>query len=156
MNYCTRLYYTDEWQYRYTENMAREIRTEIEEVRKQNGLDSSYSYILFLGSPDIPYNETCLKGQMIGYSLFYLNPNAKNRGLIFRFYEHTGHPLYSYFSEGAEAAFFAYFREYFGEAVDGMPAYPNPDCVQYLQNDETGLSYIVIKLGDGWRGLWTE
>lgn len=57
----------------------------------------------------------------------------------------------------AEAAFDAYFRDYFGDTVDMMPVYPNTGYVQYLQNDEIGLDYIVVKLGANWRReLWAE
>lgn len=156
LNYCTRFYYTDEWQYQYSRYMAEEILSEIEDIRKQNGLDSSYGKILFLGSPDIPYNGICLPGQLLGVSSFCWDPNFLNRSRILAFYRNTGHPLNIWYSDGAEAAFNVYFRDYFGDAVDMMPVYPDTGYMQYLQNDEIGLDYIVIKLGYNWRDIWAE
>lgn len=151
LNYCTRFYYTDEWQYQYSVYMAEEILSEIEDVRRQNGLDPSYNNILFLGSPNIPYNRICLPGQVIGISSFFWDADSiMNRGRILLFYKNTGHPLNIWYSDGAKAAFHAYFRDYFGDAVDLMPVYPNTGYVQYLKNDEIGLDYIVVKLGYGW------
>lgn len=156
LNYCTRFYYTDEWQYQYSIYMAEEILLEIEDVRKQNGLDSSYDNILFLGSPNIPYNRICLPGQVIGISSFFWDADNINRGRISLFYRNTGHPLNIWYSDGAKAAFYAYFRDYFGDAVDLMPVYPDTGYVQYLKNDEIGLDYIVVKLEYGWRNIWAE
>lgn len=154
LNYCTRFYYTDEWQYQYSRYMAEEIRSEIEDIRKQNGLDSSYSKILFLGSPGIPYNGICLSGQVIGVSSFCWDVEYFDRDRILAFYRNTGYPINIWFSDGARAAFDAYFLDYFDDAVDLMPAYPDTGYVQYLQNDEIGLDYIVVKLSYEWRYYW--
>ena len=32
-----------------------------------------------------------------------------------------------------------------------MPSYPVPGYIQYLSNDELGLEYVIIKLGESWR-----
>ena len=156
LNYCTRFYYTDEWQYQYSRYMAEEILSEIEYIKKQNGLDSSYNKILFLGSPNIPYNRICLPGQVIGISSFFWNPENINRSSISNFCSNTGYPFNIWFSDGAKAAFDVYFRDYFGDAVDLMSVYPDTGYVQYMKNDEIGLDYIVVKLGYGWRDIWAE
>lgn len=156
LNYCTRFYYTDEWVYQYSRHMAEDILSEIEDIREQNGLDSSYSNILLLGSPQIPYNGICLTGETIGRSCFWWDVDGINRIRVLAFYRNTGHPLDIWFSDGAEAAFYVYFRDYFGDVVDLMPAYPDTGYVQYLKTEEIGLDYIAVKLGYGWRDIWKE
>lgn len=156
LNYCTRFYYTDEWQYQYSRYMAEEILSEIEDIKKQNGLDPSYSKVLFLGSPDIPYNRICLPGEVIGNSSFCWDVNSINRLRILAFYRNTGYPLDIWPSDNAWAALKAYFPDYFGSMADMMPSYPDAGYLQYLKNDEIGLDYIVIKLGNNWRGIWAE
>ena len=156
LGYCTRFYYTDEWQYRYSNYMAEAILSEIENVKKQNGLDSSYDKILFLGSPDIPYNRISFRGDVIGVSSFCWDVDYLTRNRIGAFYRNTGHPLYISFADGESAAFHAYFRDYFGDAVDMMCVWPDTGCVQYLQNDEIGLNYIVVKLGHNWGNIMNE
>ena len=47
--------------------------------------------------------------------------------------------------------FHYYFDDVFGETVDAMPSYPQTDYMQYLSDSETGLNYLVIKLGGDWR-----
>jgi len=56
-----------------------------------------------------------------------------------------------YFSEGARAAYYAYFEDYFGEKVDAMPAFPERGSIQYLKSEEIGLHYLIVKLGPHWK-----
>lgn len=156
LNYCTRFYYTDEWVYQYSRHMAEEIYSEIADIKKENSLDSSYHRILFLGTPHIPYNNTCMGADVIGASAFCWDVNTIYRDRIFRLFRNLGYPLDGYFSGTDTTVFNAYFEDYFGTAVDEMPLYPVTGYVSYLKNDEIGLDYIVIKLEDNWRNLWAE
>lgn len=155
LNSCTRLYYTDEWQYQYSRYMAEEILSEIDAVKKQNGLDSSYNKIVILGSPDIPYNNICMKGSVVGVSFFCWDVPFFYRDRISYFLENNGYRLDIAVSDNAWADWSAYFPDYFATAADTMPSYPDIGYVQYLKNDEIGLDYIVIKLGTirNWGGM---
>lgn len=156
LNYCTRFYYTDEWVYQYSRHMAEKIYSEIEYVKEANGLDFSYCRIVFLGNPDIPYNNICLAPGEMGRSAFCWEVNWLERIRLGYFFKNLGYPLHIYYSEGAWAALKAYFPDYFGSMVDMMPSYPDAGYLQYLKNDEIGLDYIVVKLGNNWRGIWAE
>lgn len=150
LNSCTRFYYTDEWQYQYSRYMAEEILSEIDAVKKQNGLDSSYNKIVILGSPDIPYNDICTRDSLIRTSLFCMDVPFFHRDRIVYFLKNNGYRLDIDASDDAWVAWSAYFTDYFAAAADAMPSYPDIGYVQYLKNDEIGLDYIVIKLGKTW------
>lgn len=94
-------------------------------------------------------------GHTMGFSFFQfetqLGVAPVDRTRPVSFMRNMGYPMHSSFSEGEKAAYQAYFQEYFGEAVAAMPSYPVPGYIQYLSNDELGLEYVIIKLGESWR-----
>lgn len=158
-NYCSRLYYTDEWVSQYDRTVAQDVYARIQTVI-QNSDESTVENAtgLFLGELDVPYDATCISGEIIGVSRFQYNANELSRHRIVYLMKQLGYPIqeyFTYYSDGANAAFNAYFREYFGEEVDAMPSYPAYGCVKIVSNDEIGLSYLVVKLSDNW-WVWGE
>ncbi len=151
--YCARFYYTNDWIFDYDTRMAQKIYEDLRTVRAENGLEDGYDNILFLGYPDVPYNAVCMKGDIIGSSLFQYGYEQKGpvRVRIEKFMKNIGYPLPTYYAEGEIAAFHYYFDDVFGETVDAMPSYPQTGYLQYLSDSETGLNYLVIKLGGDWR-----
>lgn len=151
LNYCNRLYYTDEWIFQYESQILQKIYIDAQECKALNKLEDSFDNYLILGIPELPYNATTLKGDCLGVSFFEWDYTTINRGRTMRLMRNLGYPLTIYFSEGEMAAFDAYFENYFGELVDGMPCYPEQGYMQYLRNDEIGLDYMVIKMEANWR-----
>lgn len=159
MSYCNRMYYTDEWRYQYDRQLAHDICRELEDYVEENGYDKSlYTNLVFVGIPEIPYNEVCLKGQVIGSSFFEWDMRFKgiHKTRIINFMRIAGYPIEPVpsFGDGAEAAYFTYFEEYFGERVDAMPSFPEAGSIQYLEAEDIGLHYLVIKLGGEWRSAF--
>ena len=74
-------------------------------------------------------------------------------GRIYKFLKTCGYPIGDtpYFSDGATMAFRYYFDEYFGAKVDAMPAYPYDGYISEVRDDELGLHYYIVKLGNNWR-----
>lgn len=153
LSYCNRFYYTDEWRYQYDTNIAKDVYQDVKALQAAHEQNNFYDNIVILGYPDIPYNEICLRGEIIGQSAFQFQHYAGylNRQRILYFMRNTGYPLEPLFTEGEEKAFDAYFEDYFSETVDAMPCYPLPGYAQYITNDEIGLEYLIIKLGNDWR-----
>lgn len=153
LNSCNGLYYTYDWAYQYDVEISRKVYFDVRDAKTICGLDDSFDEILFLGYPDIPYNETCIEGDTMGGSFFHwdFSEGEARRKRIQYFMRNQGHPVECYFSEGQEAAYRAYFQDYFGERVDAMPSYPDEGYVQFLRDDEIGLEYLVVKLGPDWR-----
>lgn len=155
LNYCNHLYYTYDWTFRYDTEIADKLYLDIKEVKAACELDDSFDEVLFLGYPDIPYSTTCFKGQGPGTSFFQYDVPVpvpfRYRYRILYLMRNMGYPVECNFSDNQIAAYEAYFEEYFGERVDEMPCYPDEGYVQYLKDDEIGLEYLVIKLGDAWR-----
>lgn len=155
LKYCSRLYYTDEWVFRYDTQVAERVYADLQEVIVSNELEDTFDNYMFWGSPDMPYPHTSIMGHTMGFSFFQFEtqlgiaPVDRTRPISFM--RNMGYSINSSFSEGEKAAYHAYFQEYFGEAVAAMPSYPVPGYIQYLSNDELGLEYVVIKLGDSWR-----
>lgn len=152
LNYCNALYYTDEWVFQYEVQVLQKVYIDSQEARALNGLEDAFDNYLILGCPEIPYNQTAQIGNCLGRSFFeWDNVSMINREHILYLMRNQGYPLTVSFSESEEAAFYEYFEDYFGGLVDEMPCYPEPGYVRYLRNDELGLDYMVIKLGDEWR-----
>lgn len=145
---CARLYYTDDWVFQYDIRIAEKVYMDLQEVISSHNLDASFDNYLLLGSPDIPYNSSTMMGHTMGYSFFRFEADSLQRLRPFTFMRLMGYPITSSFTEGEISAYYAYFEEYFGEKADAMPSYPVSGYVQYLSDDETGLEYVVIKLGD--------
>ena len=157
MGWCSRMYYTDQWRYQYDKQLAHDIYMELRDYLAENGYGEDLcTKMVFIGYPLIPYNEACLRGEVIGHSVFEwdIDAGSVNRGgRITDFMSDTGYgglPEPS-FSKGAEDAFYAYFTEYFGERVDAMPSFPASGSIQYLKSEDIGLDYLVVKLGPYWR-----
>lgn len=148
---CSRLYYTDEWVFQYDIKIAEKVYLDLQEVIASNHLDDSFDNYLLLGSPEIPYNTSTMMGHTMGYSFFRFEADSFQRLRPFTFMRLMGYPVTSAFTEGEKNAYYAYFEEYFGEKVDAMPSYPVSGYIQYLSDDEIGLDYVIIKLGDSWR-----
>lgn len=152
LNYCNRFYYTDEWVFQYETQILQKVYLDIRESKALNKLEDSFDNYLILGCPEIPYNQTALSGSAIGVSFFdWDHVSMLYRDRILLLMRNQGYPLTVYFSENEQAAFNAYFEDYFGELVNEMPHYPEPGYVQFLRNDEIGLEYMIIKLGDDWQ-----
>lgn len=156
MGYCNRLYYTDEWRYQYDRQIAHDIYMELRNYMAENSYDQSlYEKLIFLGYPLISYNEVAIKEDVVGNSLFVYDIGADDtsRTRITYFMKAMGYPIEPdpWFSEGARAAYYVYFEDYFGERVDAMPSFPEHGYIQYLESEEIGLQYLIVKLGPYWR-----
>ena len=155
LKYCSRLYYTDEWVFQYDTQIAERVYADLQEVIVSNELEDTFDNYVFWGSPDLPYPHTSIMGHTMGFSFFQfetqLGVAPVDRTRPVSFMRNMGYPMHSSFSEGEKAAYQAYFQEDFGEAVAAMPSYPVPGYIQYLSNDELGLEYVIIKLGESWR-----
>lgn len=158
MSYSNRLYYTDEWRYQYDKSMAQKIYFDVKEAMEENGLENTgFDNILMVGYPSLPYNKMCVSGMVMGRSSFSydIKTGGLNRERIGYCMKVNGFPIYSYFTEGEEAAFKAYYKDYFAEQIDQMPAYPDKGYIQYMSDDTIGLEYLVVKLGYDW-DVWEE
>ncbi len=154
MGYCNRFYYTDEWRYQHDKQLSHDIYVELKKYLAENGYDETFcTNLIFLGYSNLPYNAVCLIGDVVGSSCFAYDIDSINRTRITYFMKAAGYPIEPepYFSEGAIAAFNVYFEEYFGDRVDAMPAFPEQGSIQYLESEEIGLHYLVVKLGPDWR-----
>lgn len=153
LNFCSRLYYTDAWRYQYDRQIAADIYEEIIAL-KDMGIyrNSTFRKILFLGYPDLPYNDTCVLGNVMGISEFKFDCFEETiyRHRAISFMQQIGYPIEPYFKEEEEAAFWESFPQVFGSAVDAMPCYPHTGYVQVLSDEESGQTYLVIKLGQEW------
>lgn len=89
---------------------------------------------------------------MPGVSEWNFEANYLTRYRIYRFMEVMGLSLGEspYYSYGARAAFRYYFRELFGNTVNNMPIYPYSGYISYLKDEEAGLEYLIVKLGNNW------
>lgn len=156
MGVCNRLYYTDEWVFQYDKQMAHDIYMELKDYLAENGYDESlYGNLIFLGYPLIPYNRAAVRGDVMGSSSFAFDIEKDDtyRPRIFYFMRAVGYPIEPepYFTDGARAAYYAYFDAYFGDRVDAMPSFPDRGSIRYLESEEIGLRYLVVKLGPYWR-----
>ena len=82
-------------------------------------------------------------------SVFQFEKSLNNPGAnrLLYFIENLGYPLDIYFSEEEIAAYHAYFVEAFGQKIDEMPSYPATGYAQYVADEELGLEYLIVKLG---------
>lgn len=152
LKYCSRLYYTDEWVFQYDTQIAERVYADLQEVIASNKLEDTFDNYMFWGSPNIPYPQTSIMGHTMGFSFFQfetqLGVSPVDRTRPINFMRNMGYPIHSSFSEGEKNAYDAYFEDRFGAQVDAMPSYPVSGYIQYLKDDETGLEYVIIKLGD--------
>lgn len=153
LNYCNRFYYTYDWVFQHDAAIAERLYMDIEEAKVGYGLEDSYDKLLFLGYPDIPYNPTCYRGTAMGCSFFQhdIIEALPYRKRILALMRNLGYPEECNYTDEEIRAYRAYFEENFGGRVDEMPCYPDRDYIQYLKDDETGLEYLVVKLGGIWR-----
>ncbi len=155
VNLTNALYYTNEFRYQQEYRIAGDLKRDLEQYLADEGLsEDEKNYVVFLGNAPIEYNEMCKPDlAMIGNSSLNWDSYFLVRGRIYKFLQVNGYPLGQrpYFSEGAEAAYAYYFVPYFGEEVDAMPSYPYDGYIRRVADDELGLHYIVVKLGNDWR-----
>lgn len=156
MGVCNRIYYTDEWSYQYDKQLAHDIYIGLKDYLAEEGYDETlYNNLIFLGYPLLPYNNAALKGDVAGNSIFAydIERDDTSRPRILYFMKAVGYPLEPepYFGEGARAAYYVYFDKHFGDRVDAMPSFPAQGSIQYLESEEIGLRYLVVKLGPYWR-----
>lgn len=157
-SFCQRFYYTDEWVFQYSSRLAdevyQEIRTAQYEASAKQLPESTRDNILFLGYPDIPYNATCFGGHVIGHSAFNYDVAVREpaRERILLFLQNMGYPLQVHFTEEERAVFLQEFESVFAGLIDSMPSYPQPGYVRWISDEKSGQDYLVIKLGDDWRG----
>ena len=153
LNYCSRFYYTYEWVFQHDVSIAENLYMDIKEAKNSYGLGDSYDKLLFLGYPDIPYNLICYSKAVMGSSFFQYDiiETLPYRNRILSLMRGLGYPEECNFSEEEIRAYHTYFEERFGSRVDAMSCYPDGDYIQYLKDDETGLEYLVVKLGKMWR-----
>lgn len=142
--YCARFYYTNDWIFDYDTRMAQKIYEDLRTVRAENGLEDGYDNILFLGYPDVPYNAVCMKGDIIGSSLFQYGYEQKGpvRVRIEKFMKNIGYPLPTYYAEGEIAAFHYYFDDVF-RRNSGRHAFVPTDrlhAVSFRQRNRSELS----------------
>lgn len=150
MGYCNRMYYTDEWRYQYDKQLAHDIYRELQRYLDENGYDESlYKRLLFMGKPEINYNESCIKGDVIGTSIFASDMEAAYRYRIILFMRCLGYPMdtTNILSQEAAAEYNACFRSCFGERAENMPVFPAKGSIEYLEDEESGVGYLVVKLG---------
>lgn len=155
LSYCNRLYYTDEWRYQYDKKLADDIYSKLLTLKNTGDYSSSlFLKTVFLGRPELPYNDTCMKGHVMGVSEFSFDAweETMYRPRIVYFMNQLGYPMEQYFSEDEEALFFESFQDDFGEFVDAMPCYPSDNYMQVLSDEESGRNYIIIKLSEDWWG----
>lgn len=158
MSYSNRLYYTDEWRYQYDKSMAQKIYFDVKEALEENGLNNTgFDNILMVGYPSLPYNKMCVSAVVMGRSSFSydIKTGRLNRERISYCMRINGFPVYSYFTEGEEAAFKAYYKDFFAEQINQMPAYPDMGYIRYISDGTIGLEYLVVKLGYDW-DVWEE
>lgn len=164
LSFCTRLYYTDEYVFRHASRVAADVYRDIRAAQLSPEIEAlretSRDNIVLLGYPDIPDNPVCIDGHTIGRSIFeveVLAGNTLTRDRSRYFMQNLGYPIAISFSEGETAAFYAYFDEYFGAEVDAMPCYPEPGYIKCVSDEETGMEYVAVKLGEDWRlPQWKE
>lgn len=153
MSFCSRLYYTDSQRFQYDKTMAADIYREITALQ-DTGLypDSVFRKIVFLGYQDIPFNDTCVRGNVIGLSEFEFDCFEKTiyRKRAISFMRQMGCTIDPYFREEEERAYWETFPEIFGSAVEKMPCYPHTGYVQVLSDDASQQTFLVIKLGEEW------
>ena len=155
LSYCNRLYYTDEWRYQYDKKLAGDIYSKLLALQNSGKYSSSlFLKTVFLGRPELPYNDTCMRGHVMGVSEFAFDAWEKTmyRPRIVYFMSQLGYPMEQYFSEDDEALFFESFQNDFGALVDAMPCYPSDNYIQVLSNEESGQEYLIIKLSEDWWG----
>lgn len=158
LSYCTRLYYTDEYVFQYASRVAADLYEDIRTVQCSQEIqafrETSRDNIVMLGYPAIPLNSICISGHTIGRSIFEVEALAGNtltRDRSRYFMRNLGYPVDVSFTEGETAAFHSYFDECFGQEVDAMPCYPDPGYIKCVQDEETGMEFVVVKLGQDWR-----
>ncbi|MCM1026139.1 MAG: glucosyltransferase domain-containing protein [Roseburia sp.] len=164
LNYCSRLYYTDEFVFQYSVRVAADVYRDVKAMQQSEEIAEKFRYeardnIVILGYPEIPYNTTCVQGSTIGQSIFEFEAivgNSLDRYRSRYFMQNLGYPLSLDFTEGEALAFRYYFDEYFGAEVDAMPSYPVPGYVKCVLDEETGMQYLVVKLGEDWRTYYWE
>lgn len=155
MSHCNRLYYTDQWRYEYDKQLADDIYAELRALEDSRTYDPSvFRKIVFLGCPELPYNDTCIKGHVMGVSEFAFDAweNTIYRPRIVYFMRQVGYHIQPYFTDEEETQFFEYFQKDFGELAEAMPHYPSKNFVQVLSNEEAGEAYLIVKLGEEWWG----
>ena len=155
LNYTTRLYYTNEYRFDQEKLIAKDLKKDLNQFFIDNNLpEDERNQVVFLGDVNITYNDMCLPGYAtIGSSSINWDSNRILRGRIYKFLKTCGYPIGDapYFSDGATIAFRYYFDEYFGAKVDAMPAYPYDGYISEVRDDELGLYYYIVKLGNNWR-----
>ncbi|MCR4678687.1 MAG: glucosyltransferase domain-containing protein [Lachnospiraceae bacterium] len=155
LNNTVRLYYTNEYRYDQEYLIARDLQRDLNQFFIDNNLpEGERNLVIFMGDVHIEYNDMCLPGAAtIGSSSINWDSYMISRGRIFKFMRTAGYPIGNapYVSDGAFMAFEYYFDEYFGATVDAMPAYPYNGYISEVRDDELGLHYYVVKLGNDWR-----
>lgn len=158
LSFCSRLYYTDEFVFEYASRVAGDVYRDVKTVMASDEIEAfregSQDNVVLLGYPEIPYNKVCVQGDAIGLSIYEFEAIANNsltRDRSRYFMQNIGYPLPSRFEEGEALAFRYYFQEYFGAEIDQMPSYPVQGYVKCVSDEETGMEYIVVKLGQNWR-----
>lgn len=159
LNFCTRLYYTDEWVFQYSVRIAGELYEDVRAVQQAGAMEAIpeavRDSVVLLGYPEIPKNPICADGHAIGTSLLEFEALAgafpENQTRRLYFLQNLGYPLDICLTEEEATAFRDCFEEFFGEEVDAMPCYPEPGYVRCVLDEETGLGYLVVKLGEEWR-----
>lgn len=151
-NYSNFLYYTNEYRYEQEYLAGRDIKRDLDQYFYDNNLsEDERNFVIFRGEINIDYNNMSYPGlATIGSSSINWDSYFMVRTRIYKFLTAIGYPIGDapYFSEGAETAYNLYFDEYFGKEVDEMPSYPYKGYIKEVRDDELGLHYIVVKLGD--------
>ncbi|MCR5311979.1 MAG: glucosyltransferase domain-containing protein [Lachnospiraceae bacterium] len=149
------MYYTDEIRFEQEKNIASDLKKDISNYLSRNGLSADKrNNLLFLGKVNISYNDMCLLSEAtIGSSALNWDYNMMSRGRLYYFMDVVGYPIgpANHYSEGSVAAFKYYFDDLFGAKVDSMPCYPNDGYIEYMEDPESGLNYLIVKLGNDWK-----
>ncbi len=158
LNVSNKLYYTQHYVYQQDVEIAKKVKEDLERYISENGYNpqEAYEHLVFLGTPQIAYNESCWPdrgGATIGGSFWeWDNTASMYRQRIYSVMDLTGNGIQkAYFSPMQEYVYYYYFEEYFGETVSQMAFYPSDGYIKYLQDEGTGLQYLVVKLGYDWR-----
>lgn len=133
----TRLIYTDEVRAKEDIRIANIID---DEIRR---LDCRNKVIAFVGVPSINFNKACLKGELIGITIFGFSPEIQPH------YVNSGARICG-ISEAMGYSFTLANEDQIMEARKralGMPAYPESGFVQDMGE------YVIVKLGED---AWTE
>ncbi len=156
MSYSNRFYYTEQYRFQYDRVLAHDIYEDVNNVLAENGLDGEeFDNILFVGYPDLHYNQMCITGEVMGKSSFAYGivKGSINRGRITYFMRGVGYPIRSDFTKEETATFLSVYDSLFAEKIEEMPIYPGDGYVQFVADKELNITYLVVKLGEDWRGF---